>query len=27
LDYGTVLRETPDNVEPAYDGLSFEVEL
>jgi len=23
LDYDTVMRETPDNVEPAYDGLSF----
>jgi phosphoribosyl 1,2-cyclic phosphate phosphodiesterase len=27
LDYDTVMRETPDHVEPAYDGLSFEVEL
>ena len=27
LDYETVLRDTPDNVEPAFDGLSFEVEL
>ena len=25
LDYDTVLRETPENVEPAYDGLSFEI--
>jgi len=23
LDYDTVMRETPDNVAPAYDGLSF----
>jgi phosphoribosyl 1,2-cyclic phosphate phosphodiesterase len=27
LDYETVLHGTPDNVEPAFDGLSFEVEL
>ena len=27
LDYETVLRETPAHVEPAYDGLSFEVTL
>ncbi|QND52894.1 MBL fold metallo-hydrolase [Phyllobacterium sp. 628] len=27
LDYGTVLRDTPDHVEPAYDGLSFEVDV
>ncbi len=27
LDYDAVMAETPDNVEPAYDGLSFEVEL
>lgn len=25
LDYATVMRETPDHVEPAYDQLSFEV--
>ncbi|PYE86950.1 MBL fold metallo-hydrolase [Phyllobacterium leguminum] len=25
LDYDTVMRETPDHVEPAYDGLRFEV--
>lgn len=25
LDYWTVQQETPDHVEPAYDGLSFEV--
>ncbi|MXN53343.1 MBL fold metallo-hydrolase [Shinella sp. AETb1-6] len=27
LDYDTVQRETPDHVEPAYDGLSFEIKL
>jgi phosphoribosyl 1,2-cyclic phosphate phosphodiesterase len=27
LDYETVRRETPEHVEPAYDGLSFEIEL
>lgn len=27
LDYATVLAETPDHVEPCYDGLSFEVEI
>lgn len=27
LDYDTVQKETPDHVEPAYDGLSFEVAL
>lgn len=27
LDYETVLRETPDNVEPGYDGLRFEIPL
>ncbi len=27
LDYETVLRETPDYVEPGYDGLRFEVPL
>lgn len=26
LDYHTVLRETPDYVEPAYNGLQFEVD-
>ncbi|MXQ07277.1 MBL fold metallo-hydrolase [Alphaproteobacteria bacterium GH1-50] len=25
LDYQTVLDETPDHVEPAYDGLTFEI--
>ncbi|MBO0141783.1 MBL fold metallo-hydrolase [Agrobacterium sp. Ap1] len=25
LDYQTVMNETPDHVEPAYDGLSFEI--
>jgi len=27
LDYDTVMRETPDHVEPGYDGLSFEVSM
>ena len=27
LDYETVLNETPDHVQPAYDGLSFEIEV
>nr|WP_254799569.1 MBL fold metallo-hydrolase [Falsochrobactrum sp. TDYN1] len=27
LDYETVMRETPDHVEPGYDGLRFEVPL
>ncbi len=27
LDYRTVLAETPDHVEPAYDGLAIEVPL
>lgn len=27
LDYETVMRETPANVEPAFDGMSFEVEF
>jgi phosphoribosyl 1,2-cyclic phosphate phosphodiesterase len=27
LDYTTVMEQTPDHVEPAYDGLAFEVEL
>jgi phosphoribosyl 1,2-cyclic phosphate phosphodiesterase len=27
LDYETVLAETPDHVEPAYDGMSFELEM
>ncbi|MGI2032030.1 MBL fold metallo-hydrolase [Rhizobium panacihumi] len=27
LDYDAVMSVTPDNVEPAYDGLSFEIEL
>ncbi|SRR5690606_16166465 len=25
LDYGTVMAETPDHVEPAYDGMCFEL--
>ncbi|MCA2374245.1 MBL fold metallo-hydrolase [Agrobacterium genomosp. 3 str. CIP 111-78] len=27
LDYETVMRETPDHVEPAYDQMRFEVEF
>lgn len=27
LDYETLLRETPDHVEPAYDGMRLEFEL
>ncbi|WFS02428.1 MBL fold metallo-hydrolase [Rhizobium tumorigenes] len=27
LDYATVLRETPANVEPAYDQMSFEFQI
>lgn len=27
LDYDTVMRETPDHVEPAYDGMRFELPL
>lgn len=27
LDYATVLAETPDHVEPAYDGLAIELAL
>ncbi|WP_440410838.1 MBL fold metallo-hydrolase [Neorhizobium petrolearium] len=27
LDYDTVMAETPEHVEPAYDGLAFEVEI
>lgn len=27
LDYQTVMAETPDHIEPAYDGMSFEIEL
>lgn len=27
LDYETVARETPEHVEPAYDGLSFAVDV
>jgi phosphoribosyl 1,2-cyclic phosphate phosphodiesterase len=27
LDYATVVRETPDHIEPAYDGLRFEYVL
>ncbi|MFC4625192.1 MBL fold metallo-hydrolase [Daeguia caeni] len=27
LDYDTVMRETPDHVEPAYDGMRFEIPL
>jgi phosphoribosyl 1,2-cyclic phosphate phosphodiesterase len=27
LDYDTVMRETPDHIEPAYDGMRIELEL
>ena len=27
LDYDTVMRETPDHVEPAYDGLRLDVTI
>lgn len=27
LDYATVLAETPDNVEPAFDQMQFEIEI
>lgn len=27
LDYDTVMRETPDHIEPAYDQMRFEVEI
>jgi phosphoribosyl 1,2-cyclic phosphate phosphodiesterase len=27
LDYDTVMAETPDHIEPAYDQMSFDVEL
>lgn len=27
LDYETVRRQTPDHVEPAYDGMAIEIEL
>ncbi len=27
LDYDTVLRDTPDHVQPAYDGMRIEIEL
>ncbi|MNF04243.1 hypothetical protein D3C80_2037180 [compost metagenome] len=27
LDYDTVMRETPNHVEPAYDQMRFEVEI
>lgn len=27
LDYATVMAETPDHVEPGFDGLRFEVEI
>jgi phosphoribosyl 1,2-cyclic phosphate phosphodiesterase len=27
LDYATVLSQTPDNVEPAYDGMAIEIPL
>jgi phosphoribosyl 1,2-cyclic phosphate phosphodiesterase len=27
LDYARVLAETPDHVEPAYDGLAIELPL
>jgi phosphoribosyl 1,2-cyclic phosphate phosphodiesterase len=25
LDYATVMRETPENVEPGYDGMTVEI--
>ena len=27
LDYDTVMRETPENVAPAYDGMTVEIEI
>ena len=27
LDYDTVMRETPEHVQPAFDGLTFEYEV
>jgi phosphoribosyl 1,2-cyclic phosphate phosphodiesterase len=27
LDYDTLMAETPENIEPAYDGMTFEVEV
>jgi phosphoribosyl 1,2-cyclic phosphate phosphodiesterase len=27
LDYDTVMRETPDHVEPAYDGMTISYDL
>lgn len=27
MDYKTVMGQTPENIEPAYDGLSFKVEV
>jgi phosphoribosyl 1,2-cyclic phosphate phosphodiesterase len=27
LDYDTVMRETPENVAPAYDGMAIEIEI
>jgi phosphoribosyl 1,2-cyclic phosphate phosphodiesterase len=27
LDYDTVMAETPDHVVPAYDQMSFDIEL
>ena len=27
LDYETVLAETPDNVEPAFDGMRIELPI
>jgi phosphoribosyl 1,2-cyclic phosphate phosphodiesterase len=27
LDYATVTAETPANVEPAYDGMTVEIDL
>ena len=27
LDYETLMRETPDHVEPAYDGMRLEFDV
>ena len=27
LDYGTLHRDLPANIEPAYDGIRFEFDL
>ena len=27
LDYDTVMRETPDHVEPGYDQMRFKIDL